>query len=191
MGVVSLVIALAALVFGLWSTFFPSQPPAPPAFSPEAILGGTAERVAKLEKDVGSLMLRLVTLEKELEAVKGKAGSVTRLTELSAKVAALQNRLDNMSLEQKMAALVSKKTAPAKTPPPKEQAKAKPAKDTKPKEVAKAQQRAKKKHTYVVRRGDTLFTVALRYKVRVKDLKKWNGLKTDSIKIGQKLMIFK
>jgi LysM repeat protein len=216
--VISLLIALIALGLGLWSAFSPSPPPVTPAVSPEVVLGGTAERVAKLEKDAGSLMLRLVTLEKELEALRGKAGALTKLTELSAKVAALQSRLDNLekvSLEQKMAAMASKAPAPAKTAPPAQpEKKAAPAAEVKAKEPVKAaapqtavkpaepapkpaakpaaEEKAKQKLTYVVRKGDTLFTVAQRYKVRMKDLMKWNDLKDkDVVKVGQKLEIHK
>jgi len=162
----------------------------------------------------------LVTLEKELEALRAKAGAVTKLTELSAKVAALQSRLDNMekaSLEQRVAALASKKPAPApakappaaqpeKKPAPAAVAKAKePVKAAAPQTVRKetetaqkpapqpaAEEKNKKKLTYVVRKGDTLFTVAQRYKVRMKDLMKWNNLKDrDVVKVGQKLDIYK
>ena len=45
--------------------------------------------------------------------------------------------------------------------------------------------------TYTVRRGDTLGALALRYKVRVSDLKKWNNLRGDMIREGQKLVIRK
>ncbi|RJX29101.1 MAG: LysM peptidoglycan-binding domain-containing protein [Desulfarculus sp.] len=50
---------------------------------------------------------------------------------------------------------------------------------------------AQKKLVYTVRRGDTLFTIAQRYKVLVRELKKWNELKGDAIQVGQQLVIYK
>ncbi len=43
---------------------------------------------------------------------------------------------------------------------------------------------------YRVRKGDTLGTIAQRYNVSVAELKKWNRLRGDSIRAGQKIVIF-
>lgn len=43
--------------------------------------------------------------------------------------------------------------------------------------------------THTVKKGDTLYNISKTYKVSVGDLKKWNNLKTDSIKLGQKLKV--
>ncbi len=188
-----LLVALLALAVGCWALF--SQPDAitGPPLSPEVVPGGAAERVAKLEKDVSQLMLRLVTLEKELQSLANKAGTVSQLTELTSKVAALQDRLDSLTMDQRMASLAKnkEKAAPQKAPE-RPEALAKP----EPKPAAKAEpQPAKskqKKLTYTVRRGDTLFTVAQRYKVRMSDLMKWNKMKRgDVLKIDDKLVIYK
>ena len=48
-----------------------------------------------------------------------------------------------------------------------------------------------KKITHIVRRGDTLSEIAQKYKVNVKSIKKWNGLKNNNIRIGWKLTIYK
>ena len=48
-----------------------------------------------------------------------------------------------------------------------------------------------KKITHIVRRGDTLSEIAEKYKVNVKSIKKWNGLKNNDIRIGWKLTIYK
>ncbi len=45
------------------------------------------------------------------------------------------------------------------------------------------------KGTYVVKKGDTLSTIAKRRKVSVSQIKKWNNLRSDNIYIGQKLRI--
>jgi len=42
---------------------------------------------------------------------------------------------------------------------------------------------------HIVKRGDTLSGLAHQYKVRIADIQKWNNLKSDVIKIGQKLVI--
>ena len=45
--------------------------------------------------------------------------------------------------------------------------------------------------TYTIRRGDTLGGIAARHRVRVSDLKRWNNLKSDMIREGRKLIIYK
>ncbi|MBC9797293.1 LysM peptidoglycan-binding domain-containing protein [Sinomicrobium weinanense] len=44
--------------------------------------------------------------------------------------------------------------------------------------------------TYRVRRGDYLGRIANRYGVRVSDLKRWNGLRNNKLRIGQRLTIY-
>jgi len=46
------------------------------------------------------------------------------------------------------------------------------------------------KITYRVRSGDVLGVIAERYHVRVSDLKKWNNLKSNMIRVGQRLNIW-
>jgi len=51
---------------------------------------------------------------------------------------------------------------------------------------------ASNKTTYQVKKGDSLYTIARRFKVKVSDLSKWNGLNNSSlIKPGQKLTIYR
>lgn len=45
--------------------------------------------------------------------------------------------------------------------------------------------------TYTIRRGDTLGGIAVRYRVKVSDLKRWNNLSGDMIREGRKLVIYK
>ncbi|MFH2125989.1 MAG: LysM peptidoglycan-binding domain-containing protein [Pseudomonadota bacterium] len=201
LGLVSLMLSLLALCVAMWGLL--SQPemiPQPP-MSPSVIPGATAERVAKLEKDVGDLMLRMVTLEKEIKAVASKAGSVTKLTELSSRVAGLQDRLDAMTVERKIAGLEKKApaaatpAAPAPAPAAPAAAPAAQAKAAPPQPEEKAQEKAaepeRQKQIYTVRRGDTLFTIAQRYKVTMRDLKAWNNLRSNMVMIDQKLVIYK
>lgn len=44
--------------------------------------------------------------------------------------------------------------------------------------------------THKVKKGETLSHIALKYGVKVKDIQKWNGVKTN-IRIGQRLVIYK
>jgi membrane-bound lytic murein transglycosylase D len=46
------------------------------------------------------------------------------------------------------------------------------------------------KTTYRVRSGDYLGKVARKYGVRVSDIKKWNGLRSNNLTVGQRLKIF-
>jgi membrane-bound lytic murein transglycosylase D len=43
--------------------------------------------------------------------------------------------------------------------------------------------------TYRVRSGDTLFSIARQFSVSVSDLKRWNGLTSDRIKVGDRLTV--
>ena len=43
--------------------------------------------------------------------------------------------------------------------------------------------------THVIERGDTLSEIASRYRVSFKRLKEFNGLRSDTIRVGQKLKI--
>lgn len=53
-------------------------------------------------------------------------------------------------------------------------------------EMVKAQERIR----YRVRSGDYLGKIAERYRVRVSDIKRWNGLKSNMLRIGQRLTIY-
>lgn len=46
------------------------------------------------------------------------------------------------------------------------------------------------KITHRVRSGDVLGKIAQRYKVRVSEIKRWNGLRNNNIRIGQRLTIY-
>ena len=48
---------------------------------------------------------------------------------------------------------------------------------------------AKANAAHVVKKGDTLGSIAKKYHVTVKQLKQWNGLKNDFIREGQKVCI--
>lgn len=48
---------------------------------------------------------------------------------------------------------------------------------------------AKKNATHVVKKGETLETIAERYNVTIGDLKKWNDLRNSRIMVGQKLKV--
>ena len=48
-----------------------------------------------------------------------------------------------------------------------------------------------KVHYHRVRSGQTLSHIALKYRVSVASLKRWNGLKTSQIRAGQRLKIYK
>ncbi|MBX0334190.1 LysM peptidoglycan-binding domain-containing protein [Pontibacter sp. HSC-14F20] len=45
--------------------------------------------------------------------------------------------------------------------------------------------------TYIVRRGDNLFTIARRHGVTIEDLKEWNKLEGSSIRVQDKLLVWK
>ena len=54
----------------------------------------------------------------------------------------------------------------------------------------KTQNNSQRKITYTVKRGDSLSKIGVRYRVSVKNIKKWNRLKGNTIKIKQKLTIY-
>lgn len=65
---------------------------------------------------------------------------------------------------------------------------AKPKTEDKPKTSSKAKE--PKSITYTVKSGDTLGAIAKKHHVSVSDLKKWNNLKNDLIRVNQKLKIY-
>lgn len=56
---------------------------------------------------------------------------------------------------------------------------------------AKAEAEAAAGRTYVVKSGDTLGGIAMRYHVTISQIKKWNHLRSDLIRIGQRIKIYK
>ncbi len=48
-----------------------------------------------------------------------------------------------------------------------------------------------KKIYHTVRRGDTLSEIAMKYRTSIRKIKKWNGLRSNRIYVGQKLKIWK
>jgi LysM repeat protein len=192
---ISLLVAMIAVGVSVYAMVDQPEAAPEPTQTPEVMPGGALKRLDKLEKDAFEMMLRLGTLEKELRAVSSKAGSITKLTEMSAKISALQSRLDTLRVKSKLASSrpaasngateqakpAATQTATAVKPKP---AEAKPAAKPKPKTDGK-------KMTYTVRSGDSLFDIALRYKVSVRNLKKWNKMRSNKIRSGQKLTIYK
>ncbi len=55
---------------------------------------------------------------------------------------------------------------------------------------AKPVERSTTQTTHVVKSGETLGKIAQKYKCSVTDLKRWNNLKTNTIKVGQKLKVY-
>ena len=45
--------------------------------------------------------------------------------------------------------------------------------------------------THTVKKGETLSSISRKYGCTVNDLKKWNGLKSNTVRVGQKLKIKK
>jgi LysM repeat protein len=56
-------------------------------------------------------------------------------------------------------------------------------------ETKKPTNTSKTARYYVVKPGETLFAIAKKENVAVEDIQKWNGLKTNSISAGQKLIV--
>jgi membrane-bound lytic murein transglycosylase D len=57
--------------------------------------------------------------------------------------------------------------------------------------AARRVESAPEKVLYRVRQGDTLFSIAKRYDATVQELKEWNRLRSNAIKVGQRLTIFR
>lgn len=49
---------------------------------------------------------------------------------------------------------------------------------------------SEEKKFHKVKKGETLGSIAKKYRVSLKDLKKWNKLKSDKIRLGQKLIVY-
>lgn len=59
--------------------------------------------------------------------------------------------------------------------------------ETSAEEATSQKQQQPKTHT--VQKGETLFSISRKYDASVKEIKKWNNLKTNSISVGQKLKV--
>ncbi len=62
-------------------------------------------------------------------------------------------------------------------------------KTTQPKKVTTVKKTVKPSAMYTVTKGDTLYGIAIKNKVSVDQLKKWNGLTGSALSIGQKLKV--
>lgn len=60
-----------------------------------------------------------------------------------------------------------------------------------PSNVKKKVEYKKERKVYQVKRGDNLGKIARKYRVSVKKIKRWNKLKTSTIRVNQKLVIYK
>ena len=58
------------------------------------------------------------------------------------------------------------------------------------KKLSSKQSQMNRRIFYRVKRGDYLWKIANKFGVRVRDIKRWNGLRTNKLKIGQRLSIF-
>ena len=58
-----------------------------------------------------------------------------------------------------------------------------------PSRAAERPTRGPRELHYRVQAGDTLYSLALRFEVKVADLKRWNGLKSNKLRPGQKLLV--
>ena len=56
-------------------------------------------------------------------------------------------------------------------------------------ETNKPKLTATKPTHYTVRSGDTLSSIAKRFNIKAADIKRWNGLKSEALKPGQKLVV--
>jgi LysM repeat protein len=213
----ALLTALAALVFSLLLPPSPAQTPAALELTESALSGAIAERVAKLEKDVSSLLLKMVTLEKNMEEAKNIAPAAT--SDLSARISALSGQVNDLGNKINLVGIPGSSspasgTAAAGRVPSPPQAQAVPALNPAPppNPVASSQveERAGSKppplaagasapsnpsgqprERYVVQPGDTLFAIAKNFNVAARDLRAWNGMAEDDVlKSGRVLVIY-
>jgi LysM repeat protein len=80
-------------------------------------------------------------------------------------------------------------TASQTPPPAKEQPVYQPAQPSQPTSAPKVSSTTR--HTHTVVQGETLYRLSQTYGVSVDDIKKWNNLLDNNIKIGQKITIIK
>lgn len=74
---------------------------------------------------------------------------------------------------------------PKKADPPKEERKKKEEKN----ETAVASTASSAPGTHLVEAGQTLYSIAVKYAVLMADIRKWNGMTSDNIKIGDELIV--
>jgi membrane-bound lytic murein transglycosylase D len=106
---------------------------------------------------------------------------------------------NNVTIEEKVKVgqqltVVAPKTAPvvAETPKTETKSTTTPAKvEAKPAAVpAKVEPKATTQ-THVVAKGETLYSIAKKYGATMKDIKSWNGMADENVKLGQKIIVKK
>jgi LysM repeat protein len=92
-------LALLAAAAALFFSIFPRSYQAPAALemTEGALSGAIAERVGKLEKDVSSLLLKMVTLEKNMEEAKNHNLAPAAASDLNNRISALNNQLNELN----------------------------------------------------------------------------------------------
>ena len=106
----------------------------------------------------------------------------------------LNNIIQSLNLTQFDAIKAIAEKEPEKKPVVKLEVKPVTAPTATPKPVAKPVSTASsstQSASYTIKRGDTLSHIARQYKTTVANLKQWNGLKSDLIFVGQKLIVSK
>ncbi len=196
----ALLIALAALGLGLWNLW--ASPAPQPGEPPDPKLVITAERIAKLEKDVQYLILAVPSLEKRIKAggsfkateARPNKALQRRLTDLSEEIALLKLRLKRMarpgSSGNQTAATLSASGSGSSTGAGGQVA-SRTARVAPRRSGGGGREEEVPSIVHVVGKGETLFRIAITYKVSEQDIREWNNLRGSKIRTGQKLKIYK
>lgn len=196
----ALTVGAVALVVSFWNLWSGPEVQAAKPLAPGQTVALTADQAARLEK-------RVLELEHLIASPPAGAGGestqAARVEKLRLQVGELYQRI--VGLERRLAgggrvaAAAPAVARPAERPAPPvadQPQKAEAAKKAGPQKVSRSEvspqtRTARKRIDYQIKRGDSLWSIAKRYGVTVRNIKAWNPRIRSGIKPGQKIVIYR
>lgn len=184
LGLVALLMAAGALVISLWALWT----------TPAAMVVADGSNLQPIQAQLDNLSNRISEFEVSPLGPPDKKSHTASISLLRRKVVSLSAKIDALEQDQRrlqQAQANGKKAArtskPVVTAAAKTTATVVATATAKPTKVA---QSTTKKITHTVRSGQTLSLLSRRYNVTITAIRRWNGLRGNNIKVGQKLTIY-
>lgn len=191
LGLLAMLMAAGALVISLWALWS----------TPEAVMITEGSGAQSIQVQLDNLSNRISEFEVSPLGPPDKKSHTAAISLLRRKVVSMAAKIDGIEQEQRRLAKAVNDGGPmaVKTPvarPTRSIAQTATPQPTPTKVMTPAPtptQAAKsttKKIVHTVRSGQTLSLLSRRYNVTITAIKRWNGLRSNNIKVGQKLVIY-